>query len=93
MDTLTYRLKYFLLYSSKNHIESWSDYSLDMLPIEHVWDFVRRRLARDPYPSASKDALYLRIEAIWKSPSQADIQQLFDSMARRIAVIVAARGG
>ncbi|GFX68808.1 hypothetical protein TNCV_4070521 [Trichonephila clavipes] len=54
-----------------------------MLSIEHVWDLVGRRLARDLRPAASKDELLLRIEAIWNSLRQADIQNLFDSMPRR----------
>ncbi|GFX21168.1 transposable element Tcb2 transposase [Trichonephila clavipes] len=68
-------------------------YSPDMSPIEYVWDLVGRRLARDPGPAASKDELLLRIQAIWNSLSQADIQNLFDSMSRRIAVNIAARYG
>ncbi|GFX98710.1 transposable element Tcb1 transposase [Trichonephila clavipes] len=54
-------------------------YSPDMSPIEHVWDLVGRRLSRDPRPAASKDELLLRIQAIWNSLPQADIQNLFDS--------------
>ncbi|GFV70352.1 hypothetical protein TNCV_4797711 [Trichonephila clavipes] len=61
----------------------WSGYSPDMLPIEHVWDLVGRRLARDPRPS--KDEFFLRIQAIWNSIPQADIQNLFDSMPRHEA--------
>ncbi|GFS88076.1 transposable element Tcb2 transposase [Trichonephila clavipes] len=37
----------------------WPAHSLDMPPIEHVWDLVDRRLARDPRPAASKDKLLL----------------------------------
>ncbi|GFT00920.1 uncharacterized protein TNCV_4053631 [Trichonephila clavipes] len=37
------------------HLLPWPAYSPDMLPIEHVWDLVGRRLARDPSPGASKD--------------------------------------
>ncbi|GFT19290.1 hypothetical protein TNCV_303901 [Trichonephila clavipes] len=59
-------------------------YSPDMSPIEHVWDLVGRRLARDPCSAASKDELLLRVHAIWNSLPQADIQNLFDSMPRRI---------
>ncbi|GFX82101.1 hypothetical protein TNCV_398311 [Trichonephila clavipes] len=29
----------------------WPDYSSNMLSIEHVWDFMGRRLARDPRPA------------------------------------------
>ncbi|GFV58739.1 hypothetical protein TNCV_3730771 [Trichonephila clavipes] len=35
----------------------WPAYSLDMSPIEHVWDLVGRRFARDPRPATSKDEL------------------------------------
>ncbi|GFT54909.1 uncharacterized protein TNCV_4888621 [Trichonephila clavipes] len=50
------------------------------------------RLASDPRPAASKDELLLRIQAIWNSLPQADIQNLFDSVPRRIEALIAARG-
>ncbi|GFX06276.1 transposable element Tcb1 transposase [Trichonephila clavipes] len=63
-----------------------------MSPIEHVWDLVGGwRLARDPRSAASKDELLLRIQAIWNSLSQVEIQNLFDSMPRRIATLIAYR--
>ncbi|GFX20553.1 transposable element Tcb1 transposase [Trichonephila clavipes] len=62
-------------------------------PIEHVWDLVCRRLARDSRPGASKDELLLRLQAIWNSFPQEDIQNLFASMPRRIAALIAERGG
>ncbi|PRD20203.1 UNVERIFIED_CONTAM: Transposable element Tcb1 transposase [Trichonephila clavipes] len=71
----------------------WPTYSMDTLPVEHVWDLLCRCLARDPRPAASKDELLLRIQAIWNSLPQADIQNLFYSMPRRIAAFIAARGG
>ncbi|GFX65776.1 hypothetical protein TNCV_2043101 [Trichonephila clavipes] len=64
-----------------------------MSPIEHMWDLVGRRLARDLRPAASKDELLLPIQAIWNSLPQADIQNLFDSMPRRIAALIAEGGG
>ncbi|GFT28696.1 hypothetical protein TNCV_4832541 [Trichonephila clavipes] len=70
----------------------WPAYSPDMSPIEHVWDLVCRRLARDPRTAASKDDLLLRILAIWNSLPQG-IQNLFDSMPCRIAALIAAHGG
>ncbi|GFX86210.1 transposable element Tcb2 transposase [Trichonephila clavipes] len=71
----------------------WPAYLLDTSSIEHVWDLVGRGLARDPRPAASKDELLLRIQAIWNSPPQVDIQNLFDCIPRRIATFIAARGG
>ncbi|GFV08919.1 transposable element Tcb2 transposase [Trichonephila clavipes] len=49
-------------------------YSPDMSHIEHVWDLVCRRLTHDPRPAAAKDELLLRIQAIWNSFPQTDIQ-------------------
>ncbi|GFY35446.1 transposable element Tcb1 transposase [Trichonephila clavipes] len=71
----------------------WDSYSPNMSPIEPVWDLVGRCLARDPRPEASKDELVLRIQAIWNSLPPADIQNLFDSMPRHIAALIAARDG
>ncbi|GFY27343.1 transposable element Tcb2 transposase [Trichonephila clavipes] len=71
----------------------WPTYSSDMSPIEHVWDLVGRSCTRDLRPAASKDELLLRIQARWNSLPQADIQNLFDFMSRRIEKLIAARGG
>ncbi|PRD28099.1 UNVERIFIED_CONTAM: hypothetical protein NCL1_33460 [Trichonephila clavipes] len=48
------------LFCSAQHMQllPWPAHSPDMLPIEHVWDFVGRRLARDPRPAVSKDKLF-----------------------------------
>ncbi|GFX80937.1 transposable element Tcb2 transposase [Trichonephila clavipes] len=58
-----------------------------------VMDLIGWRLARDPHPAASKDKFLLRIQAIWNFLLQADTQNLFDSMPRRIAALIAAHGG
>ncbi|GFY19744.1 transposable element Tcb1 transposase [Trichonephila clavipes] len=64
-----------------------------MSPIEPVSDLVGRRLARDPPPAASKGERLLRIQKMWNYFPHADIQNLCDSMPRRIAALIAARGG
>ncbi|GFS56416.1 transposable element Tc1 transposase [Trichonephila clavipes] len=71
----------------------WPAYSPDMSPIEHVWDIVGGRLARDLRPVVSTDELWLRIQTIWNTLPQADIQNLSNSMPRRVAALIAARGG
>ncbi|GFU67779.1 transposable element Tcb1 transposase [Trichonephila clavipes] len=65
----------------------------DMSPIGHVWDLVCRCLAHYPRPTASKHELLLRSQTLWNSLPQADIQNLFISMPRRIAALTVARGG
>ncbi|GFV19457.1 tyrosine-protein kinase Shark [Trichonephila clavipes] len=71
----------------------WFAYSLDMSPIEDVWDLVGWRLAHNPRPAASKDELLLHMQAVWNFFPQADIQNLFDSMPRHVATLIAASGG
>ncbi|KFM73731.1 Transposable element Tcb1 transposase, partial [Stegodyphus mimosarum] len=39
----------------------WPACSPDMSPIEHVWDVIGRRLARDPRPVASADELWVDV--------------------------------
>ncbi|GFW66802.1 hypothetical protein TNCV_3783721 [Trichonephila clavipes] len=82
-------------FCSAQHMQllPWPAYSPDMSPIDHVWDLVDRCLARDPRLAATKNELLLRIQAIWNSLPQADIQGVFNSMPRRIAAFIAARGG
>ncbi|GFV67059.1 transposable element Tcb1 transposase [Trichonephila clavipes] len=64
-----------------------------MSPIEHEWDIVGRRIARDLRPVASTDELWLRIQTIWNTLPQTDIKNLFNSIPRRVAALIAARGG
>ncbi|GFX71036.1 transposable element Tcb1 transposase [Trichonephila clavipes] len=71
----------------------WPAYSSDISPIEPLWDLFGRYLARNPRPAASKDELFLRIQTVWNSLPQTDIQNLFDSMPRRIAALIAASDG
>ncbi|GFX35075.1 transposable element Tcb1 transposase [Trichonephila clavipes] len=70
----------------------WPTYSPDMSPIEHAWDIVGRRLAHDLRPVASTDELWLRIQTIWNTLPVGDIQNLFNSLPRRVAALIAARG-
>ncbi|GFV13801.1 transposable element Tcb2 transposase [Trichonephila clavipes] len=51
---------------------AWPAYSPDMSPIEHEWDIVGRRIARDLRPVASTDELWLRIQTIWNNLPQTD---------------------
>ncbi|GFV71705.1 transposable element Tc1 transposase [Trichonephila clavipes] len=64
-----------------------------MSPIEHEWDIVGRRIARDLRPVASTDELWLRTQTIWNTLPQTDIKNVFNAMPRRVAALIAARGG
>ncbi|GFT59148.1 transposable element Tc1 transposase [Trichonephila clavipes] len=81
-------------FCSAQHMQlpPWPTYSPDISSIEHVWVWLVGVYPRDPRPAASKDELLLRIQAIWNSLPQADIQNPFDSMPRRIAALISAHG-
>ncbi|GFW08048.1 hypothetical protein TNCV_2978161 [Trichonephila clavipes] len=93
-DPICYELRVITIATAQHmQLLSWLAYSPDMLPIDYVRDLVGRRLARDPCPAASKDELLLRIQAMWNSLPQTDIQNLFDSIPRYLALLIAVRGG
>ena len=64
-----------------------------MSPIEHVWVLASRLHPGDLSLATSKDELWLCVQAIWNSLPQSDFQNLFDSMPRCIAGIIATRDG
>ncbi|GFV87593.1 transposable element Tcb2 transposase [Trichonephila clavipes] len=81
-------------FCSPQHMQilPWLAYSLDTSPVDNVLDMVGWRLTHDPLPAASKDELLLLIQAIWNSLPQANIQNLLDSLPRRIGELIETRG-
>ena len=70
----------------------WPSYSPDMSLIEHVWDFICLQLVRTAGGAHNKNKHWLQVEAIWDAIPQDYIQSLYDSMPRRIQVLIAQRG-
>lgn len=64
-----------------------------MLLIEHVSNSVRRRLVRDPFPTASTDELWIRIQTIENVLSLADIENPFHSTPCHLITFIEACGG
>ena len=71
----------------------WPAQSPDLNPIDHLWDYVKKRL--NEYPEASKGILELweRIEVEWEKIPVEVCQNLIESMPRRIAAVARAKGG
>ncbi len=68
-------------------------YSLDMSPIEHVWDALDRRIRqRVPVP-ANIQQLHTAIEEKWTNITQTTINNLINSMWRRCDALREANGG
>ena len=78
-----------------NNIETlpWPAYSLDINPIEHVWDHLDRRVrSRQPPPRNHAELRQGLIEE-WHAFPQALINRLVMSVQRRTQEMLAAGGG
>ncbi|GFW83392.1 transposable element Tcb1 transposase [Trichonephila clavipes] len=71
----------------------WPARSPDLSPIENMWSMVAQRLTQITPPAATPDHLWQRVEAAWSSVPQEHIQSLFESMPRRVAVVISDNGG
>ncbi|GFT10804.1 transposable element Tcb2 transposase [Trichonephila clavipes] len=80
--------------SESEHIErmDWPVRSLDLNTIEHVWDFLGRRLAARTLPPVTVRELRLALEDEWAAMPQQLIDTLILSMGRRCETCLTVRG-
>ena len=71
----------------------WPAQSPDMNPIEHLWDYLKRKLKE--YPDRPRGILDLweRVEVEWNKIEPEVCQNLIESMPRRVAAVMKAKGG
>ncbi|GFU88100.1 transposable element Tcb1 transposase [Trichonephila clavipes] len=77
----------------KIELLSWPVRSPDLLPIENMWSMVAQRLIQITPPAATPDQLWQRMEAAWSAVPQEHIQNLFESMPKRVGVVIFNNGG
>ncbi|GFW25316.1 transposable element Tcb1 transposase [Trichonephila clavipes] len=70
----------------------WPARSPDLNPIEHVWDFLGRRLAARTLPPVTIRELRLTLQDEWAAMPQQLIDTLILSMGRRCETCLAVRG-
>jgi len=70
----------------------WPTQSPDFNPIENVCGIVKNTIAKMP-TTKSVVELQQQVEDAWDSTPLRTTQTLIDSMTRRIAAIIAAKGG
>ncbi|GFX93787.1 transposable element Tcb2 transposase [Trichonephila clavipes] len=70
----------------------WPARSPDLNPIEHVWDFLSRRLAARTLPPVTIRELRLALQDEWTAMPQQLIDTLILSMGRRCETCLAVRG-
>ena len=72
---------------------SWPAQSPDLNPIEHLWQHLKRKLAEYPTPPQGMEELWKRIEETWEKIECSACQGLIESMPRRVAAVLKAKGG
>ena len=71
----------------------WPANSPDLNPIEHLWSYLKRQLAKYPEPPRGINALWERIQVEWNKIDASVCQKLIESMPRRIEAVIKAKGG
>ena len=71
----------------------WPAQSPDLNPIEHLWGYLKRRLAEYEHPSSGIHELWERTEVEWEKISVAECRGLIESMPRRVQAVLKAKGG
>jgi transposase len=71
----------------------WPPQSPDLNPIEHAWDFLKRRLAGHETVAAGINELWTRVEQEWERIPDQFCKNLIESMPRRVAAVLKAKGG
>ncbi|GFV28224.1 transposable element Tcb1 transposase [Trichonephila clavipes] len=71
----------------------WQARSPDLSPIENMCSMVAQRLTLITPPAVPPDQLWQRVEAVWSAVLQEHIQSLFESMPRRVAMVISNNGG
>ena len=71
----------------------WPAQSPDLNPIEHLWDWLKRRLAELENPPKGIHDLWDRVQVEWERIPVEECQKLIVSMPRRIEAVLKAKGG
>jgi transposase len=74
-------------------ILDWPSQSPDLNPIEHTWFIVKQKLKEYPTMAKNSGELWDRVVEIWNGLTTEECSSLVDSMPRRIAAVIAAKGG
>lgn len=82
-----------LLATEDVEVMDWPPMSPDMNPIEHVWDHIGRQIRDMDNPPLTLDDLRTAVQRHWDGMPQDVIDNLVDSMPRRVQALAAAHGG
>jgi transposase len=71
----------------------WPAQSPDLNPIEHLWGYLKRRLAEHKHPPNGIHELWDRVQVDWEEITALECQKLIKSMPRRVQAVLKAKGG
>jgi hypothetical protein len=71
----------------------WLAQSPDLNPIEHLWEYLKRKLNEYEIPPKGIHKLWERVEKEWNGIPKKVVQNLIASMPRRCAAVAKAKGG
>ena len=74
-------------------VMEWPAQSPDLNPIEHLWSHLKKKLGEYETPPAGITNLWERVEKEWNNIPASVCQNLIESMPRRVAAVLAAKGG
>src|SRR5262249_22255094 len=74
-------------------VMKWPAQSADLNPIEHLWWYLKRRLDEYEEPPKSLTELWECCQVDWDKITKETCQNLIESMPRRVAAILKAKGG
>ena len=74
------------------NVMQWPAQSPDLNPIEHLWDELERRLNSYDTVPTSMHGLWERVEVEWEKIPKEVCVNLIDSMPRRVAAVLKAKG-
>jgi hypothetical protein len=79
----------------QNHVEllDWPAQLPDLNPIEHLWGYLKRQLSNYEEVPSSMEELWQRVQREWDKIPVEECVRLIESMPRRIAGVLEAKGG
>jgi transposase len=78
---------------NKIEVLDWPAQSPDLNPIEHLWDYLKRRLMDYEHSPLGMHELWERIQAVWETIPCEVCEGLISSMPRRIHAVLKCKGG
>jgi len=79
--------------SSDIVVMEWPAQSPDLNPIEHIWALLKKKIGQRPQPPSGIVHLWEIVQETWDQIAVEDCRAVIESMPRRVAAVIKAKGG